>query len=295
MLSGGVAALAQARGHGLERQLGGLDVWHLVPLERTGHARVGDGADGVGGGDGAVAGVLVVVDEHALAFLLPPAAGGAAGHAPLDLARERERGAADFFEALVWLDAHVDVHAARAGGLGEAAQAVLVEHVAHAERNLAHLREGHAGAGVEVDAQLVGMVEVAAAHGPGVPVDHAEVDAPDEVRGVVGTSSRAWRPLGKVTVAVCSHSGALSGTRFWKNGSPPTPSTQRLSTVGRSRRWRTTAVCALEVVVDEIDLGQTDVGEERLVGIADAHLAPAHLHDDRLTFRGGHCWKDARS
>ncbi len=56
-----------------------------------------------------------------------------------------------------------------------------------------------------------------------------------------GTSSRAWRPLGKVTVAVCSHSGAPCGTRFWKNGSPATPSTQRLRTVGRSRRPRMTA------------------------------------------------------
>ena len=51
-----------------------------------------------------------------------------------------------------------------------------------------------------------------------------------------GTSSRAERPLGNVTVAVSIHSGAELGTRFWKNGSPCTPSTQRFITVGRSRR-----------------------------------------------------------
>ncbi len=56
-----------------------------------------------------------------------------------------------------------------------------------------------------------------------------------------GTSSRAWRPLGNVTVAVSIHSGALSGTRFWKNGLPSTPSTQRFITVGRSHSPRTTA------------------------------------------------------
>ncbi|HWH13535.1 MAG TPA: hypothetical protein VNT51_02240 [Miltoncostaeaceae bacterium] len=39
------------------------------------------------------------------------------------------------------------------------------------------------------------------------------------------TSWRALRPLGKCTVAVSSHSGARSGTRFWKNGAPSIPST----------------------------------------------------------------------
>ena len=119
----GVAALAQARGDRLQAQLGRLDVGDLVPLQRTGHARVGDRPDRVGGGDGAVAGVLVVVDEHALALLLPPAAGRPAGHPPLDLPRQRERRAAHFFEALDRLDAHVHVDPARAGCLGKAAQA----------------------------------------------------------------------------------------------------------------------------------------------------------------------------
>ena len=63
---------------------------------------------------------------------------------------------------------------------------MLLQHLAHAERDLAHLGERHLRAGVEVDAQLVGMVEIGAAHRPGIPVDHAEVDAPDEMGGVVG-------------------------------------------------------------------------------------------------------------
>ena len=50
----------------------------------------------------------------------------------------------------------------------------------------------------------------------------------------LGTSSVALRPDGKCTVAVCSHSGRFSGTRFWKKTSPVIPSLQRLSTVGRS-------------------------------------------------------------
>ena len=42
------------------------------------------------------------------------------------------------------------------------------------------------GRRVEVDAQLVGMVEVGAPRRPRVEVDHAEVHRPDQVRGVVG-------------------------------------------------------------------------------------------------------------
>ena len=56
-----------------------------------------------------------------------------------------------------------------------------------------------------------------------------------------GHSSVALRPLGNVTVAVSSHSGAPLGTRFWKKTSPSIPSRQRLSTVGRSRSPTSTA------------------------------------------------------
>ena len=58
--------------------------------QRRRDARVGRRAHAVGRGDGAVARVLVVVDEHAVALLLPPLAGREPGHAPLDLARQRD-------------------------------------------------------------------------------------------------------------------------------------------------------------------------------------------------------------
>ena len=92
----------------------------LVPGQRRRHARVGRRPHRVGRGDGAVLGVLVVVEEDAVALLLPPLAGGERRRAPLDLARQRQRGAAHLVEAPAPLDAHVDVHAARARGLGPA-------------------------------------------------------------------------------------------------------------------------------------------------------------------------------
>jgi len=39
--------------------------------------------------------------------------------------------------------------------------------------------------------------------------------------------------LGVDTVVVCSQSGALPGTRFWKNDGPPAPSGNRSSSTGR--------------------------------------------------------------
>ena len=38
-----------------------------------------------------------------------------------------------------------------------------------------------------------------------------------------GQSSVAVRPLGNATVTVCSQSGRLAGTRFWKKNSPSAP------------------------------------------------------------------------
>jgi hypothetical protein len=57
----------------------------------------------------------------------------------------------------------------------------------------------------------------------------------------LGTSSVAVRPDGKLSVVLCSHSGALGGTRFWKKKSPVIPSRQRLRTVGRSCTWLSSA------------------------------------------------------
>jgi hypothetical protein len=57
----------------------------------------------------------------------------------------------------------------------------------------------------------------------------------------LATSSSAVRPDGNATVAVCSHSGIVFGTRFCQIGSSMIPLTNRFMTVGRSRRWTSTA------------------------------------------------------
>src|SRR5918994_737600 len=52
-------------------------------------------------------------------------------------------------------------------------------------RDVADLRPGHAGHGVEIDAQLVGMIEVVGSYGVRVQIDAAKVVDPCQSRGVV--------------------------------------------------------------------------------------------------------------
>ena len=47
------------------------------------------------------------------------------------------------------------------------------------------------------------------------------------------TSAREVVPFGVETIVVSSHSGALSGTRFWKNDFPSAPPGKRCMRVGR--------------------------------------------------------------
>ena len=99
-----------------------------------------------------------------------------------------------------------------------------VEHLVHDARDVAHHVERQAGLGVEVDAELVGMVDVGAPHRPRVEVEAAEVDRPHEVGDVDraelvgGPAARERHPDGLEPLR------PLLGTRFWKNGSPSAPS-----------------------------------------------------------------------
>ncbi len=50
----------------------------------------------------------------------------------------------------------------------------------------------------------------------------------------MATRARDVVPLIVLTIVVSSQSGALSGTRFWKNDWPPAPWGKRCMSVGRS-------------------------------------------------------------
>ena len=78
--------------------------------------------------------------------------------AAFDCPGEREGGAADFGEGPARVDGDVDVDAAGAGGLGPAGEGVFFEEGADFESDATHIGEVDAGLGVEIDAELVGVV-----------------------------------------------------------------------------------------------------------------------------------------
>ncbi|OLC58683.1 MAG: hypothetical protein AUH76_16750 [Candidatus Rokubacteria bacterium 13_1_40CM_4_67_11] len=185
------------RRQGKVRGIGGI---HFVPLERRRDPRLGGGPHGVRRGDRAVLGVLIVVDEDAMALFLPPLARGELGDAALDVARQRQRRAAHRVEAPAPLDAHQDVEAAAARGLGPAGEPHVPQRGVHHMRHLTHLRPLDAGHGIEVHAQLVGMVQVLGADRMRVQLEAGEVGEPRQRSGVATTSI---------------HGGRASGARFW--------------------------------------------------------------------------------
>src|SRR5688572_31786286 len=70
-----VTELLEALGHGGKGEIGRIAVRDLFPRERRRDPRIGCRPYRIGGCHGAVLGVLVVIDEDALALFLPPLAG----------------------------------------------------------------------------------------------------------------------------------------------------------------------------------------------------------------------------
>ena len=173
----------EAGRHRLHREVLGLDVGKLVPGDGRRDGRVGPPAHRVRRRHRAVARVLVVVDEDALAaLLLPPRRRHLLRQPPLDLARERERGAPHDRELPVRLDPAEDVDAAVPRGLRPARVADLGEHLADERGDALSVLEGRSRLRVDVDAQLVGMLGVAPSRRPRVEVDDGEVRRPDHLR-----------------------------------------------------------------------------------------------------------------
>ena len=119
-----------------------------------------------------------------MALLLPPLARRERGGAPLDLACDRQRRAPHLGERPPAIDADVHVDAARARGLWPPDEADIGEHLAHDPRDVLQLRPCDSGHRVEVDAELVGMIEVVGAYRVRVELEAAEVRHPRERGGV---------------------------------------------------------------------------------------------------------------
>ena len=119
-----------------------------------------------------------------MALFLPPLARGELGDAALDVARQRQRRPAHRVEVPAPLDAHQNVEAAAARGLGPAGEPHVSQHGVDHMRHLTYLRPLDAGHGIEVHAQLVGMVQVLGADRMRVQLEAREVGEPRQRGGV---------------------------------------------------------------------------------------------------------------
>ena len=259
-------------------EIRGIHRLQLRPGDRAAHPALGVGADRVRRGDGAVARVLVVVEEDTgPALLLPPLAGGDVREPPLDLPRQRQRRPPHLEEVPPGLDAHIDVHPARAGRLGPAEETNPLEHRLHLRGDAADGAELHPGLRIQVHPQLVRVVHVAPADRPGVEVEAAEVCRPDDMGHVHRTQlARApaaregdgdrLQPLGdrrRDTLLVEELTAGAIGIALEDGGTLTHPA--------QSARPHG------QVVADQVQLGLTSCREEHLVGVRDPNRSSVDL------------------
>src|SRR5213595_1849718 len=134
-----VTALLETQRHRLQREIARIAGLELIPLDRRGYGRLGCRSHRICAGDRPIASILVVVDENAVALLLPPLGRRELRRPALHFACQRERTAAHLVVSPKRLDANVDVNPALAGCLGIAGELEVLEHVVHEESYLAHL------------------------------------------------------------------------------------------------------------------------------------------------------------
>ena len=179
----------------------GSHVGDLVPGERRRDARIGPRPDRVRGGDRAVFGVLVVVQEHALTFLFPPLARRATRACAARLrAPAPARLDAPGRRSIVARCAHRRASRASPRSLAIPTSPRSSSVARTDAGDLADLRPLHARHRIEIDAQLVGMVEVVGANRMRVQLETRQVGHPHEGGRLPG-HDLFGRPAGRETSA----------------------------------------------------------------------------------------------
>jgi len=196
---------------------------------------------------------------------------------PLDLLREGLREPAHVREQQLGLDRRQDVETGRARGLRVARQPELVEYLTDDERDCQHVVPLVVRRRVQVDQHVVGPLDVVDPRVPRVELDAAEVDDPRERGRVVddGEDGRvAAREADELLANVVGVRGnallveevALDAVRVALHVERPPA-----DVVERARRH-------VDVVLDEVVLRQTALGEERFLRVRDLDLVAADSH-----------------
>ena len=297
-----IAHLSEARSRRTHGEVERSHVVELGPQQRHRDRCVRARSDGVRRCDRTVARVLVVVEEDRAvrALFLPPLRGHAPRHPALELAPDRDGRVADVDESPARCDAYVDVDSATARRLGKRHDPLLVEHCVQSVRDLDGVAEVGAGARIEIEAQLVRVVDIAATYGPRVEGDRPQLRRPRDDRELgrghfVGGATRRERDVCGLDVRGCSLRDTLlvkrlaleafAGGDTCSLDDAPGPALECRGTVAQRPE---NALAAREVVRDDLELGDALLGEVGLVRVA--HLDGALTHDelDRLPELSGH-------
>ena len=174
------------------------------------------------------------------------------------------------------------MHAARAARLRPAAKPELLEQRLHFHGHATNVVPLHARTRIEIDAQLVGMIEIVGAHRVRMQLDAAEVDDPRQSSGVVDDELLGGAPRGKRQCDGAQPLGplvrrALLVERLGLGAVDESLEDERpIANAGdRARRDG-------QIVLHELELRELGLAREvRLVRIGDLDVAPR----DRQHFR----------
>ena len=173
---------------------------------------------------------------------------------------------------------HPDMFLAAAHELGVAPeQAVVLEDHPRYERDMNDLTPVDTGHRVQVDTQLVGVGEVVGADRMRVEVDAAEVDRPHQACRVVQHRLLGGRARGILQLRDVDVVGPLLGRSLLKDrlfGDALDEPLEDHRPVGHPPQR---ARSDIEVIANQVHLGDADVREDDLVGMRDRHLLTVDL------------------
>ncbi len=226
-----------------------------------------------------------------MTFLFPPLARREVGGAALDLAGQGERGDPHLAERPTRLDPRVDVDPARARGLRPAHEAHVLQRRMGHESDVHDLRPLHTGNGVEVHAQLVGMIQILGADRMRVQIDAAQVHDPRELRRIADHDLVRRPSRGEAELDGLDPVRLRGGRAFLEEERALGAVDEPLQGHRAIRDAPERPVADRQVVADQVELRLPDRWEEDLVGVRDRHLAPGDVEVSpcgwaSLTLRG---------
>ncbi len=163
-----------------------IAIRHLVPVERRRDPRIRQRPHRIRRARRPILRILVVVQEHAVPFLLPPLRARDRRSPPLHRPRERQRRPPHLCERPPRLDPYIHVHPPRAARLRPAAQPHLVQQRLHLPRHTARTsRQLTPGPGSRSIRNSSGCSRSSDRTAMRMQLDAAQVDNPRQPRRIV--------------------------------------------------------------------------------------------------------------